>query len=68
MRFGDLTLFAALDEGVVAVDAGLRMVFCNPAAERMFGYAAAELLGRPLDLLIPDALRKRHRRHAASPR
>jgi len=65
MRFGDLTLFNALDEGVVAVDPELRIAFFNPAAERMFGYTAAEALGRSLDLLIPDAVRGAHRRHVA---
>ena len=49
----DLALFNALDEGVVAVDAAMTIVFVNPATERMFGYRAADLLGTPLDRLIP---------------
>jgi PAS domain S-box-containing protein len=32
----------------------------NPGAERMFGHAAAEALGRSLDLIIPERLRARH--------
>jgi PAS domain S-box-containing protein len=28
----------------------------NPAAERLYGYSAAEILGRPVSLLIPDEL------------
>lgn len=32
----------------------------NRGAERMFGYAAAEALGRSLDLIIPENLRGRH--------
>jgi len=59
----DLALFDALDEGVVAVDRGSTIVFVNAAAERMFDYAAADLVGRPLELLIPEASRSRHRRH-----
>ncbi len=29
-------------------------------AERLFGYAADEALGKSLDIIIPEALRKRH--------
>ena len=32
----------------------------NRGAERMFGYSAAEALGRSLDLIIPENLRGRH--------
>jgi PAS domain S-box-containing protein len=32
----------------------------NPAAEAMFGYAAREALGKPIDLIIPDNLKARH--------
>ncbi|MEA5559506.1 PAS domain-containing protein, partial [Nodularia spumigena] len=57
----DLALFNALDEGVVAVDAAMTIVFANPAAERMFGYRADDMLGTPLDRLIPVDSRGRHR-------
>lgn len=32
----------------------------SPGAERMFGFSAAEALGRSLDLIIPENLRARH--------
>lgn len=32
----------------------------NAGAERVFGYTAGEAVGRSLDLIIPEALRKRH--------
>ncbi len=32
----------------------------NAAAERMFGFSAAEALGQNLDLIIPEHLRKAH--------
>jgi PAS domain S-box-containing protein len=34
----------------------------NPSAERIFGYSADEVLGRPLDLLIPPRHLENHRR------
>ena len=32
----------------------------NPGAERIFGFAANEAIGRSLDLIIPERLRSRH--------
>jgi PAS domain S-box-containing protein len=50
-------------DAIVSVDAGQRIVLFNPAAERIFGHAADEVLGRPLDVLIPERYREAHRRH-----
>ncbi|SMF82365.1 PAS domain S-box-containing protein [Tistlia consotensis] len=56
----DLGLLDAFDEGIVVVDRDAVIAYLNPAAERLFGYGTAELLGRPLDLLIPEDARVRH--------
>ncbi len=45
-------LVIADPEGVIA--------FWNDAAERLFGWTAAEALGQTLDLIIPERLRERH--------
>lgn len=34
----------------------------NAGCERIFGFTAAEAVGRPLDIIIPENLRERHRR------
>ncbi len=39
------------------------IVLFNKAAEETFGYAAREILGQPLDLLIPERLAALHREH-----
>ena len=53
-------LVAASGDAVVLSDVeGLVRVW-NPAAERMFGFTAAEALGVSLDLIIPERHRKRH--------
>lgn len=50
---------------VVSVDGnGLITVF-NPAAEAMFQRTAAEMIGQPLDLLLPSAQRDLHRRQVS---
>jgi PAS domain S-box len=48
-------------EGVVIVDQAHQIVSCNTAANKMFGYYDQDLVGRPLDVLILEGLRARHR-------
>jgi PAS domain S-box-containing protein len=50
---------ASLDAIIVA-DMHERVTLFNPAAERTFGYRAAEVVGRPLDLLMPSEYREGH--------
>ena len=66
MRFGaDLTLFSTLEEGVVAIDEYSVIIFFNSAAERMFGYEAAAVLGQSIDLLLPETARANHHRYVS---
>src|SRR4051794_7692062 len=48
-------------DGVVIVDATLTLVLINREAERLFGYSARQLLGEPLDVLLPVRLQEEHR-------
>lgn len=47
-------------DAVVSVDETQRIVYFNQGAEQIFGYAAAEVLGQPLELLIPEPHRAPH--------
>ena len=49
-----------MGDAVVASDASGAITLWNPAAERMFGHAEAEALGKTLDIITPERLRKRH--------
>jgi PAS domain S-box-containing protein len=60
-RFRDL-LEVAPDAMVVA-DAGGRILLANSQAERLLGYAARELIGQPIELLMPERFRERHVQH-----
>ncbi len=53
-------LVAAVGDAIIASDHSGAITLWNPGAERMFGYTEAEALGRNLDLITPDRLRKRH--------
>lgn len=50
---------ASLD-GLLVVDAQMRVVLANPTFEAMFGYAKDELVGAPLEVLVPESARARH--------
>ena len=49
-------------EGIVSIDADRRILLFNGGAEDIFGYTADEVLGKPLDLLIPTRFREKHDR------
>ena len=51
---------ASLADAVVIADASGTIVFWNSAAERVFGWTAAEAVGRSLDLIIPERQRSPH--------
>src|SRR5580704_15942458 len=56
---------SALDAMVVVGEEGT-IVLVNAQAERMFGYLRAELLGRRLDMLVPERFRRIHENHEAA--
>ena len=47
-------------DAILIADAAGTITYWNSGAERMFGYPAAEAVGRSLDLIIPATLRSRH--------
>jgi PAS domain S-box-containing protein len=51
------------EDGIISVDAELRIRLFNRGAEKIFGYRAEEVLGEPLNLLIPERFRAMHDRH-----
>jgi PAS domain S-box-containing protein len=53
-------LVQAAGDAIIAADPEGRILSWNPAAERIFGFAAGEALGQTLDLIIPERFRTRH--------
>jgi PAS domain S-box-containing protein len=56
----EAAIVARTDHAVIVADAEGAIRFWNPAAEAMFGWPAAETMGRSLDLIVPEKLRERH--------
>lgn len=58
-------LESALDS-IISMDHEGKIVEFNPAAEKMFGYSSADVIGKSLaELIIPAHLREKHRRGLA---
>ena len=57
LHFNDVlltNLINASDDAFVLFDAALQIQVFNPAAEKIFGYQAAEVLGQNIRCLVPD--------------
>jgi len=58
-------LLEAAPDAIMQVDAGGRIILLNRVTEDMFGYSRDELLGQPVEVLIPQELHARHAEHRA---
>ncbi|HVZ76917.1 MAG TPA: PAS domain-containing sensor histidine kinase [Gemmatimonadaceae bacterium] len=50
-------------DAIICVDHEQRITFFNEGAERIFGYGTAEVMGKPLEMLLPARHRTSHHRH-----
>src|SRR5690348_5604010 len=48
-------------DAIIAIDTVQNIQLYNPAAETMFGWTAEEVLGQPLDMLLPARFHASHR-------
>jgi PAS domain S-box-containing protein len=53
-------IVAGAADGILFAGRDGKIVFWNKGAERIFGFAADEAVGRSMDLIIPERLRERH--------
>ncbi len=56
-------VFDCAPDGIVVVDGSGRIVEVNPCAEEQFGYDADELVGQPIEILVPQSQRAGHAEH-----
>jgi PAS domain S-box-containing protein len=53
-------ILAYCEDAVVAMDSDQNVILFNLGAERLFGYLAEEVLGRPVAMLMPPSYRAHH--------
>lgn len=58
-------LLEAAPDAIIEVDREGRIILLNLATEKSFGYTREELLGKRVEVLIPDSLRPGHIQHRA---
>ena len=58
-------VFESAPDGIVVVDDKGRIVEVNPCLLTQFGYTAEELIGEPVETLVPESGRAAHERHRA---
>jgi PAS domain S-box-containing protein len=54
------SLIEDLADAVIFTDRTGRIQLWNAGAEAVFGHAAGDVIGRPLDVLVPERLRSAH--------
>ena len=52
----------AAPNAMIITDADGRIVLVNTQTEQIFGYHREELVGRPIEILVPDRFRRQHPR------
>ncbi|MEM9266272.1 MAG: PAS domain S-box protein [Cyanobacteria bacterium P01_F01_bin.13] len=57
------SIFDVAGEAIICIDQHQIIRMFNRTAEQIFGYTAAEAIGHPLDLLLPDPFQAVHRQH-----
>src|SRR5678816_2810148 len=56
------TIIAAAMDAIIVIDEAQNIIQFNAAAEQIFGYQAVDIIGKPLNVLLPEQFRESHQR------
>lgn len=56
-------LFQYATVSIIVVNRKGEIILANPSAEELFGYTDAEMISQPLEILIPEDLKRKHVAH-----
>ena len=56
----NLDVLGLVADSVICTDESGHILVFNPAAERSFGYSAGEVIGHPVEILLPESDRAQH--------
>ena len=57
------TILESAPDAMIIIDESGKIAVANGQAEKMFGYRRESLLGQPIEILLPERLRDRHKQH-----
>jgi PAS domain S-box-containing protein len=61
LRFGGVVQIS--EDAILTIDRQQRITLFNSGAEKIFGYRAADALGKPIHMLLPERYRDMHQQH-----
>src|SRR4029078_6550404 len=56
------SLFENATEGIILTNGTGNIILINPAAQRMFEYDGEEIIGKPIEILLPDNVKPHHQK------
>jgi PAS domain S-box-containing protein len=59
-------LFENASQGIITMRASGKITQVNAMAAELFGYSREEMIGSPIEILLPEALHERHKSHRAA--
>jgi PAS domain S-box-containing protein len=63
-HFARIVALAA--DAIICIDRSQKITLFNHGAEQAFGYLPQEVLGKPLDILVPERFRRGHHAHVSA--
>lgn len=62
-RISVQSLIESISEGVIFIDKEGQIILANTKTQKLFGYKEEELIGQPIEILIPNRFKNKHKSH-----